>query len=181
MRSRVRLLLGIIAAAVALIAGLAATEAFGTVKAPPFERVAALSLPDRGGTVHPIDTGVVAGRPTIVSLWATWCVPCRVEAAALAALRHDPSQPPFNLIYINVDQKLNPADANRFLDAAGARDFDYFVGGERSFRSITGALLIALPRVYVYDAMRKPTAVFTGFSGDGPQGQLRRALAAARG
>ncbi|MDI2032450.1 TlpA disulfide reductase family protein [Saccharopolyspora sp. TS4A08] len=39
----------------------------------------------------PVDlAGAVSGEPTLINLWATWCVPCRTELPALQAYSTEP-------------------------------------------------------------------------------------------
>jgi thiol-disulfide isomerase/thioredoxin len=39
------------------------------------------------------------GRPTVINLWATWCVPCRVELPALAAAQA--ARPDVQFLFVN--------------------------------------------------------------------------------
>jgi hypothetical protein len=50
---------------------------------PADQRLPALTLSDLQG--RPVALAGLAGRPTVVNLWATWCPPCRREMPVLAA------------------------------------------------------------------------------------------------
>ena len=74
------------------------------------ERLPALALPclTKGPDVEIARLG---GRPTVVNLWATWCVPCRREMPALEAahVRHPDVQ------FLGVDTKDRNDWAQEFL------------------------------------------------------------------
>ncbi len=53
------------------------------------------------------------GRPQILSLWASWCPPCRAEIPVVAALA--PSLATRGIDVILVNQGETPADAQGFL------------------------------------------------------------------
>ena len=53
------------------------------------------------------------GRPQILSLWASWCPPCRAEIPVVAALA--PSLATRGIDVILVNQGESPADAQGFL------------------------------------------------------------------
>jgi cytochrome c biogenesis protein CcmG, thiol:disulfide interchange protein DsbE len=57
---------------------------------------------------------LTAGHVSIVNVWASWCVPCRVEAPALAALAHEQGVALYGVVY-----KDTPAKARAFLDDVG--------------------------------------------------------------
>ena len=103
---------------------------------------------DKAGVKHRI--GEFAGKPVLVNLWATWCVPCIVEMPALDRLAAQPDAPRV----IAVSQ-----------DLAGWRAVDrFFVPGK--FKAVTpyldrdNALPLAyraagLPISVLYDAAGK--------------------------
>src|ERR1700722_11158354 len=43
------------------------------------------------------------GRPILLNLWATWCVPCRVEMPTLDRLQAAKGGPRFEVVAVNVD------------------------------------------------------------------------------
>ena len=60
------------------------------------------------------------GRPILLNLWATWCIPCRAEMPALDRLQAAQGGPGFEVVAVNVD----PARLERraaFLDSVGVK------------------------------------------------------------
>ncbi len=67
-----------------------------------------------GAPVPGIDSATFAGKPTLVNIWASWCVPCREEHPLLMQLAQDKR---FNLVGLNY--KDQPENARRFLGEFG--------------------------------------------------------------
>ncbi len=60
------------------------------------------------------------GRAVLLTLWATWCVPCRVEMPALDRLQANAGGKDFEVVAVNVDTaRLDRPKA--FLDAIGVK------------------------------------------------------------
>lgn len=79
-------------------------------KLPPLE---GMRLAD--GTPLPgIDLPASDGRPVLVNIFASWCVPCRLEHPVLMELAKDTR---FRLVGINYKDK--PENGRRFLDELG--------------------------------------------------------------
>lgn len=66
----------------------------------PFD-VSAIAFKD--GDDRPTTMGALAGKTLLVNLWATWCVPCRLEMPALDALQAAEGGSDFAVVPINVD------------------------------------------------------------------------------
>lgn len=104
---------------------------------PPIEGLAAGSGVDGFGA-----SDLSAGEPTIVNVWASWCVPCHEEHPLLMELA---KQPGVRLYGINY--KDDPAAARRFLGRYGnpfAR-----VGADRSGRVAIDWGVYGVPETYV--------------------------------
>jgi thiol-disulfide isomerase/thioredoxin len=72
---------------------------------------------DDGGKLTVAD---FKGRPILLNLWATWCIPCRAEMPALDRLQAAKGGPGFEVVAVNVDTaKLERRAA--FLDRAGVK------------------------------------------------------------
>ena len=60
------------------------------------------------------------GRPILLNLWATWCIPCRAEIPALDHLEGTKGGPGFEVVAVNVDTaRLEKRGA--FLDGVGVK------------------------------------------------------------
>lgn len=77
--------------------------------APPVELVELSS-----GRVRPLPE-VLAGRPAVVNLWATWCGPCRVEMPVLATAQRDSR----DVAFIFVNQGEAPEAVRAWLAREG--------------------------------------------------------------
>ena len=97
--------------AVMLVAAAGGTAGSDAPQRPP---EVTLRTMDGSGTVS---LQSFEGRPVLLSFWATWCGPCRVELPELARLYRDLVGEGFVLLTVNVD--TNPAVAGRYLEQLG--------------------------------------------------------------
>lgn len=75
----------------------------------------ATSLPPLEGTELPgFETSALAGKVTLVNVWASWCAPCRIEHPLLMELGRDGR---FDIAGFNY--KDDPGNARRFLGELG--------------------------------------------------------------
>lgn len=85
------------------------------VSNPP-KPVPAVTFERPGGAPAGLDA--YRGKVLLVNLWASWCVPCRVEMPALDKLAADLDGPNFQVIALAEHDSLDKAQA--FLDKVGA-------------------------------------------------------------
>jgi len=67
-----------------------------------------------GRAVPGLDSADFKGQVTVLNVWASWCVPCREEAALLMTLAADP-----RLRVVGINYKDQPDNARRFLGRYG--------------------------------------------------------------
>jgi thiol-disulfide isomerase/thioredoxin len=65
------------------------------------------------------------GRTVLLNLWATWCVPCRKEMPALAALQQKLGGPDFEVVAVNIDTR-NLDKPKAWLQQAGVSGLAYY-------------------------------------------------------
>ncbi len=107
-----RLCIFAVAVLLLLVSGivLAADEA---EKNPVFPEVVFSSLDGNAS----VTMSAFRGRPVLVTFWASWCGPCRVELPELSKLYGELVGTGFVLMTVNVDQ--NPAAGRGFLNSLG--------------------------------------------------------------
>ncbi len=75
------------------------------------------------------------GRPAVVNVWASWCLPCRSEAPLLDQAHAEYGD---RIAFIGVDVLDSQTGAREFLAEFGL-DFDHFFDRDRSIPNHYGA------------------------------------------
>ena len=103
-------------------------------------------------------------RPTVISLWASWCGPCWMEASTIADLRKKFGPDRLNLISLNVrDPRPDPGGLAGYLDAIGAAPDGYAILRDGDIARLTHTDTRYIPRTLVYDKHGQSVGVVTGF------------------
>ena len=156
--------------AVVIVAALAGTRfltsrAFDNGPLPPaLASVARLpvTLPD--GRSGQLGDAIKPGIPTVVTLWASWCGPCRNEAPKIAELRRRFGSDRLNLLYLNVrDTAASRMDLARYMTEYGMAPDGYAVLADDRIATLTRASDILIPRTLVFDRSGQPIAKITGY------------------
>jgi thiol-disulfide isomerase/thioredoxin len=126
----------------------------------------------------PIALGSVLqpGAPTIMSFWASWCVPCKQEAKTLAALRLEYPVAKLNILYLNIEGRSKSVAAQKFLQQTGAASLVYHYISLADFQKISGSKVMILPRSYIFSKDGKAMKVFTGYAEGETSRDLRNAV-----
>jgi cytochrome c biogenesis protein CcmG/thiol:disulfide interchange protein DsbE len=85
---------------------------------------------------------LASGQPTILNVWASWCVPCHAEHPLLMELAKEPGVRIYGINY-----KDDPAAARRFLGRLGNPFMR--VGADRSGRTAIDFGVYGVPETYV--------------------------------
>jgi len=107
-------------------------------------------LPDLGGpalTPPPatIRLGALRGRPALIDVWASWCVPCREEAPMIARLwRRYGGQ----VRFLGIDVEDSRGDARAFVRRYGLRYPSIF---DRTASMASQLGFFGLPTAYLVD------------------------------
>ncbi len=65
------------------------------------------------------------GRTVLLNVWATWCVPCRTEMPALAALQNKLGSDRFEVVAVNIDTR-DPDKPKAWLHDVGVTGLNYY-------------------------------------------------------
>ena len=105
------------------IAPLAHGEVAAVNVADAAARVPALAFKDAAGADRTLADW--KGRTVLLNLWATWCVPCRKEMPALAALQQKLGGKDFEVVAVNIDTR-DTDKPKAWLAQAGITGLTYY-------------------------------------------------------
>ncbi len=136
-----------VAAAVAFWLGLAGDRRPDSIPSALLDKPApAFDLPAVEGLGVPgLKTADLAGQVTVVNLWASWCLPCKVEHPLLVALSREAG-----VRLVGIDYKDKPADARAFL--AGLGNPFAAVGADADGRAGIEWGISGVPETFILDA-----------------------------
>ena len=116
-----------------------------------------------------VDPARLGGRPVLVNVWASWCVPCQQEMPALQRAHLDAGA---SVAFLGIDTKDEPNSAQDFL---AAFHVTYPQVEDPDGRLLAALHGVGLPITVVLDRHGKVVWRKLGRLGDG---DLRQALAA---
>ncbi|MBU4529807.1 MAG: DsbE family thiol:disulfide interchange protein [Hoeflea sp.] len=83
-------------------------------KAPSLDLAPLEGLVENGQAVPALTDAAIAGKLSLVNVWASWCVPCRQEHPILLELARDP-----RVTLVGINYKDKTENALKFLDELG--------------------------------------------------------------
>ena len=104
----------------------------------------------------------LAGKPTVVSLWATWCKPCIRELDAVSEVLEDwREEVDFRYAAVSIDDARTVSSARSFVSARGWDGIDFFFDSNAELRRRLN--VSSIPYVLIYDAEGKLVYSHMGF------------------
>ncbi len=140
--------------------GAAGTE---TPEVPLFPNLTLLSV---DGSSR-IDMDSLRGHPVLLTFWASWCGPCRMELPELQKLSVELHDAGLVLVTVNMDQ--SPAMGVKFLERNGI-DVPVYLMSSRDLRELGVG---SLPTNVLLDRDGRLAQIFEGYSPDLPA-EIRR-------
>jgi thiol-disulfide isomerase/thioredoxin len=126
------------------------------------ETLARVPLKSRAGARILLGSRIAPNKPTLIAIWASWCLPCVAEAPYLDKIRKDLGNG-YNFLYVNRSEGNPDPDQPRaavaqFLARTRMNDVDYVVADVQAYGQIVGADMsnipegkVGIPRVYLFD------------------------------
>jgi thiol-disulfide isomerase/thioredoxin len=121
-----------------------------------------LALIDTDGVATSFAATRTAGRPTLVNLWATWCVPCRREMPELAALA-ERAPDRLDVVGISLDTGAARGQVPRVAAKLGV-GYPVFTTEEPAWPEIFAGEEVFIPLTYLVGADGRVLEVFAGWS-----------------
>ena len=132
---------------------------------PPLAAVGRIPVTMPDGSVAPIGSLLRPGLPTVVTLWASWCGPCRSEAPKIAELRRRFGPETLNLLYLNArEDGASHDDLEKYLTSVGFAPDAYAVLSQSNLSRLTNDSQNLIPRTYLFDRAGVPQAMIVGYN-----------------
>ena len=124
-------------------------------------------LRDLDGRAVRTDTLSNAGRPIIISFFATWCKPCNRELSAIADVYDEwREETGVRLIAVSIDEAQNSERVRPFVDGKGWT-YDVLLDPNSNFRRALNVSLI--PHVFILDGKGKIAYSRSGYTEGGEE------------
>ena len=125
---------------------------------------------DRDGAAH--SAPEFRARLTLIHFWASWCLPCREELPALAALQSDLGKDGVRVVAVSID-RLGWDVIDRTTEKLGVRDLQIF--HDRDRRAVEALGIRGLPTTIAVDEQGREVARMQG-QGDWANPAIRHEL-----
>ena len=105
------------------------------------------------------------GKVTLVSFWATWCVPCRAEVPQLVQLEKRLQDKGLKVVLISADDVDSEMDARKFLATRNVPMPSYqkvVKNDDKFIEGLDPKWSGALPALFLYDKAGKKVKSFVG-------------------
>ncbi len=89
----------------------------------------------------------MGGKPAVVNVWASWCIPCRSEAPLLRVANEQLGD---QVTFIGVDVQDTQPNARAFIAEFGLTGFDHYFDPRRSVPNELGRT--GVPTTFFFDA-----------------------------
>lgn len=131
-----------------------------------------LAFVDAAGSPRTIAS--LAGKATMINVWATWCAPCRKEMPALASLQADLGGERFQVVTLSIDRTGNEA-VRPFFEEIGIHNLEVFLDPTMSVMPAAG--IVGLPTTILVDAKGEEVYRWVGpRAWDSPEARAALAL-----
>jgi thiol-disulfide isomerase/thioredoxin len=137
---------------------------------PRFPNLSFLSV---DGTQR-IDLESLRGRPVLLTFWASWCGPCRMELPELQKLADELQSEGLALVTVNMDR--TPAMGMKFLERYGIDVPVYLM----SRADLARLGVESLPTNVLIDREGRPVQIYEGYSPAVPE-EIRRLISEMEG
>lgn len=137
-----------------------------------FAQLPAVTLRNLDGKMVRTDTLSNAGRPMIISFFATWCKPCNRELSAIADVYEDWQQETgVKLVAVSIDEGQNTEKVRPFVESKGW-EYEVLLDPNSNFRRALGVNLI--PHVVLLDGKGKIVLSGSGYTEGGEEKLIER-------